>query len=165
MLVAKNSLIVDFPSQPRKLSKTSVVCSSSPCVSFSPSHETKYVGSKSPGDRKAAWYSKKEQKSFQNEIVNEAHQLRQVIRTADQPKDILKSRKYELVGIEIRLSQELARAVAKNRIEHESDVLDEYNRQKVEGMMDAEALAQVSAKTSRRSEMMARHFAFHNWNI
>lgn len=147
------------------LSKTSTDCSFSLRVSFSPSHETKYIASKSPGDRKAIWYSKKEQKCFQKDRAIEAHRLRQVIRTADQPEDILKARKYELVGIEIRLSQELASAVAKNRMEHERDVLEEYERQRVQGVIDAEALAQVSARTSRRSEKMARHFAVHNWNI
>lgn len=174
------SLIVDFPSHPRKHScaqnnsdygfkspsKHSISSKSNNSVRFSEDIDIKYIDLKSEEDKIACWFSRRERRSFEKKTSKEIHCLRKMISDATYSDSIIShNAQLHCIGTELFISQKFSHAVVERRINHRRTVVNEHLRQVNIGNRNEKELARVSARISSRSKKIAHHIAINNAQI
>ena len=124
-------------------------------VTFSQFSELVFI----PNDKaESKWYSTQEKHRFRQALIRDARRMSRTFDAA--PADgILPKNLYECVGIEVLVSQGLARYVAEKKRQHVDAVLSEQRLQKKQGVCDLEMLSRVSKTRSRWTKERARKLA------
>ena len=124
-------------------------------VTFSPFSTLAFIP-KDEADSK--WYSRQEKHRFRLVLIRDARRMARTFKAA--PADgILPEQLYECVGIEVLVTQGLARHAAEKKRKHVDAVLSEQSLQKQHGACDLERLSGVSKTTSSWTTERARKLA------
>ena len=118
-------------------------CSSSPkVVSFSKYSEVTLIPKEDIYTSKK-WYSPNDRDQFYQNLNEDIKRA-----SRDIAQQSLHHRKYECVGIDVFLTEGLAKRLLETKRAHVHAVLSEQNRQRERGFCDMDKLADVSKKTS-----------------
>ena len=141
MMMAKNDLIVDFPSRSAAAKKRG--------VHFS---ETSSLAVIESSDASSKWYSSKDYREFKLGTKHAVHHAHKRLRAGDGDAAIL-------TGIENLLSPEAIRKTKSIRAQYVQAILDEQERQDSSGVYDSDMFAAVAGQFTKGSARRARTLA------
>ena len=169
-----DNLLVDFPSTPRTPKESvSIDISNSGLssettrrprgVHFSTHNEMEYIDVTSSEEKSARWYSSKDKRRFKKTLINEVRKMTEVLATPSHK--ISASDLSACVGLEVFLSQGLAKRIRDKRDMHTNAILEEQCRQIEVNIWDDDRLSRISEKSSRWSRGRSHDIALGYWEI
>ena len=105
-----------------------------------------------------SFYTEKDKKNFRVDVIRDSRRLKRVLEVgacSGLSSEVL----YECIGLEIWLTDGLAKHVEKARHSHVTAVLSEQRRQRDRGICDIHSMSKVAQQTSQLSKTRANKLA------